>query len=108
MTSWGRLGVVEWGFAEAKLHFVKNHVFNTNQVSRDDLGRSWIDLGAQEGPKGRPKGPKVDQKRYQNDTKHLIDFGNEFGPILGAQEIKYLLGCGMRGAWLKPFEFKEF
>ena len=60
--SWGRLGVVEWGFAEAKLPFVKNHVFGKHQVSGGDLGRFWVDLGAQEGPKGRPKGTQGGSK----------------------------------------------
>ena len=32
-----RLGGVEWGFAGAKLHFVKRHVFEKNKVSRGDL-----------------------------------------------------------------------
>ena len=44
-----RLGVVEWGFASAKLHFVKNHTVEANKASRGDLDRSWADL---EGPRG--------------------------------------------------------
>ena len=39
------------GFASAKPHFVKINVFEKNKVSRDDLSRSWDDLGGQEGPK---------------------------------------------------------
>ena len=55
-----RLGVVEWGFALAKLHFVKIHVFEKIRCQEP----TWANLGpVLGGPKGSKMGAAEGQKR---------------------------------------------
>ena len=51
----GRLGIVEWGFAPAKLRFLKIHMFEEIRCEEATWFRSWVDLDAQEAPKRRPR-----------------------------------------------------
>ena len=61
--SWAVVGVVEWGFAWGKLHFVKINVLSQDKASRGVLGLSWADLGRQRGSKRRPFGGQVGVKK---------------------------------------------
>ena len=71
------------------------------------LGRTWTDLGAQEGPKGRPKGiqeaPKTSPKLHEIFDRNFDRFWTDFG---GPGEIRAWPG-GLRGAWLDSLSSKN-
>ena len=110
--SWGSKSCCGCSGARFFRLFLKNMFWKKSGV-KTRLGTILGRFGSPKGVVlGGQKGPKRHQKRDQNDIKILIDFWIDFGPIWEAQgtQLRATCGatCGMRGARLDSFEFKEF
>ena len=81
-------------------------------TSWGDLGASWAELGpiwvAKRVQKRGQKGPKMRQKRDQNDIKILIDFLIDFGSISETQGTQLRATLRNARALARLFEFEEF
>ena len=86
--SWVDLGsswVPSWSQNRAPMQggarFFENRLFEENEASRGDLGRTWANLGAQKGPKWSPRGS---QDRTKSDTKNDQKKASILGRFCGA------------------------
>ena len=84
--SWVDLGsswVPSWGQNRAPMQggarFFENRLFEENEASRGDLGRTWANLGAQGGQNGTKMGPKMAPKATPKTIKKKHRFWGDFG-----------------------------